>query len=110
MRATASFAREDRVISLTATKTPANKKVAKKPKAVKAKKPKAGDKVAAVGAMHATLYVGPGGQVTAVGFSAEDPIDDGVARCLRDKIQAARLDDPLGKMVKASVDLGAADK
>ena len=81
-----------------------------KPCQAKAKKPKAGDKIAAVGAMHATLYIGPGGQVTAVGFSAEDPIDDGVARCLRDKIQAARLDDPLGKMVKASVDLGAADR
>jgi hypothetical protein len=76
----------------------------------KAKKPKAGDKTAAVGAMRATLYVGPGGQVTAVGFAADEPIDDGVAKCLRDKIQAARLDDPLGKMVKASVDLGAADK
>lgn len=81
-----------------------------KPCQGKAKKPKAGDKTAAVSAMRATLYIGPGGQVTAVGFAAEDPIDDGVARCLQGKIQAARLDDPLGKMVKASVDLGATDK
>lgn len=76
----------------------------------KAKRPKPGEKLAQVSAMRATLYIGPGGQVTTVGFSAEDPIDDGVARCLQSKIQAARMDDPLGKMVKASVDLGAAVK
>lgn len=76
----------------------------------KSKRPKPGEKLAQIATMRATLYVGPGGQVTTVGFSAEDPIDDGVARCLQSKIQAARMDDPLGKMVKASVDLGAAVK
>jgi hypothetical protein len=76
----------------------------------KARRPKPGEKLAQVATMRATLYVGPGGQVTTVGFSAEDPIDDGVARCLQSRIQAARMDDPLGKMVKVSVDLGAAAK
>lgn len=76
----------------------------------KAKKPRPGEKHAGVGDIRATLYVGPGGQVTTVGFAADEPIDDAVAKCLQSKIQATRLEDPLGKMVKVSVDLGAAAK
>ena len=73
----------------------------------KGRKPKAGEKSAGVASIRATLYVGPGGQVTSAGFSANDPIDDKVAGCLLDKVLALRLDDPLGKMAKVSYDLGA---
>jgi hypothetical protein len=69
-------------------------------------KPKPGERLAPVGSMRATLYVGPGGKVTSVGFSAEEPIDDKVASCVAQKTKALQLDDPLGKMVKVSYDLG----
>lgn len=68
-------------------------------------KPKAGEHLATVHTMRATLYVGPGGKVTSVGFSAEEPIDDKVASCVAGKVRALQLDDPLGKMVKVSCDL-----
>lgn len=72
------------------------------------RKPHPGEKLAAVSAMRATLYVGPGGKVTSVGFSAEEPIDDKIAGCVANKARAVQLDDPLGKMVKVSYDLGGA--
>ena len=70
------------------------------------RKPRPGERLATVQTMRATLYVGPGGKVTSVGFSAEEPIDDKVASCLQNKVRALQLDDPLGKMVKVSYDLG----
>ena len=71
------------------------------------RKPRPGERLAALSAMRATLYVGPGGKVTSVGFSAEEPIDDKVAHCVAGKARALQLDDPLGKMVKVSYDLGS---
>ena len=70
-------------------------------------KPRPGEHIAPVQAMRLTLYVGPGGKVTSVGFSAEEPIDDKVAHCVAGKARALQLDDPLGKMVKVSYDLGS---
>jgi hypothetical protein len=70
------------------------------------RKPRPGERLATVHTMRATLYVGPGGKVTSVGFSAEEPIDEKVASCVATKARALQLDDPLGKMVKVSCDLG----
>lgn len=70
------------------------------------RKPHPGERLATVGAMRATLYVGPGGKVTSVGFSAEEPIDEKIALCVANKARAVQLADPLGKMVKVSYDLG----
>jgi len=70
-------------------------------------KPRPGEHVAPIQSMRLTLYVGPGGKVTSVGFSAEEPIDDKVAHCVAGKARALQLDDPLGKMVKVSYDLGS---
>lgn len=50
-----------------------------------------------------TLYVGPGGIPTSVGFSAEKPLSDALGTCLRQKIMALHFDDPLGTMAKVSV-------
>ena len=72
------------------------------------RRPHPGEKLAPVSAMRATLYVGPGGKVTSVGFSAEEPIDDKIAGCVANKARAVQLDDPLGKMVKVSYDLSGA--
>ena len=68
-------------------------------------KPKPGEHLATVHSMQATLYIGPGGKVTSVGFSAEEPIDDKLASCVANKVRALQLDDPLGRMVKVSCDL-----
>jgi hypothetical protein len=53
--------------------------------------------------MTMTLYVAPGGKVTSAGFSADAPLDDGLASCLVAKTRTWRLDDPLGKIAKATV-------
>ncbi len=66
------------------------------------RKPKAGERLAAAPNIRATMYVGPGGKVTSVGFSAEEPIDDKLASCVAGKVRALQLEDPLGKMVKVS--------
>ena len=71
------------------------------------RKPRPGERLAPLSAMRATLYVGPGGKVTSVGFSAEEPIDEKLASCVANKARALQLDDPLGKMVKVSYDLGS---
>lgn len=74
----------------------------------KAKKPKPGERFAHVEAMRMTLYVGPGGQVVAAGFSSpKDPLDEGVTACLDTKARSLRLADPLGKIVKVEYSLGA---
>jgi TonB family protein len=52
-----------------------------------------------------TLYVAPGGKITSAGLAADAPIDDGLASCLVGKAQLWRLDDPLGKIAKATVSM-----
>jgi hypothetical protein len=53
-----------------------------------------------------TVYVAPGGKVTSAGVSADAPIDDAFAACLVDKTRLWRLDDPLGRIAKATVQVG----
>jgi TonB family protein len=50
-----------------------------------------------------TVYVAPGGKVTSAGLAADAPLDDAFANCLVGKTRAWRLDDPLGKIAKATV-------
>lgn len=50
-----------------------------------------------------TVYVAPGGKVTSAGLAADAPLDDGFAECLVQRSRAWRLDDPLGKIAKATV-------
>jgi hypothetical protein len=50
-----------------------------------------------------TLWVAPGGKITSAGFAADAPIDDGFASCLVERTRLWRLDDPLGKIAKATV-------
>jgi hypothetical protein len=52
-----------------------------------------------------TLYVAPGGKVPSAGLSADAPLDDAFASCLVDKSRSWRLDDPLGKIAKATVEV-----
>ncbi len=52
-----------------------------------------------------TLYVAPGGKVTSAGLSADSPLDDTFAACLVDKTRAWHLDDPLGRIAKATVEV-----
>jgi hypothetical protein len=54
-------------------------------------------------ALTMTLYVAPGGKVTSTGFAADAPVDDQLAACLVAKTRGWRLDDPLGKIAKATV-------
>ncbi len=72
----------------------------------KAKKPAGNDKRAMAEEMRLTMYVAPGGQVAAVGFSSpKDQLDDGVTACLDTKVRKLRLADPLGKIVKIEYSL-----
>lgn len=57
-------------------------------------------------ALMLTVYVAPGGKVTSAGLSADAPLDDHFANCLVQKTRAWRLDDPLGKIAKATVGVG----
>ena len=50
-----------------------------------------------------TVYVAPGGKVTSAGLAADAPLDDGFAECLVQRSHSWRLDDPLGKIAKATV-------
>jgi len=52
-----------------------------------------------------TVYVAPGGKVTSAGVSADAPLDDAFAACLVDKTRLWRLDDPLGRIAKATVEV-----
>jgi hypothetical protein len=52
-----------------------------------------------------TVYVAPGGKITSAGLAADAPIDDGFGACLVSKAQAWRLEDPLGKIAKATVQM-----
>jgi TonB family protein len=52
-----------------------------------------------------TMYVAPGGKVTSAGLSADAPIDEQLAQCLVAKAQLWRLEDPLGKIAKATAPL-----
>jgi TonB family protein len=49
-----------------------------------------------------TVYVGPGGKIQSAGLAADAPLDDEFANCLVQKTRLWRLEDPLGKMAKAS--------
>jgi hypothetical protein len=55
--------------------------------------------------LQVTLYVAPGGKVTSAGLAADAPIDDGFGACLVERAHAWRLDDPLGKIAKATVQM-----
>jgi hypothetical protein len=50
-----------------------------------------------------TVYVAPGGKVSSAGLSADAPLDDAFASCLVGKTRSWRLDDPLGRIAKATV-------
>lgn len=56
--------------------------------------------------MSMTLYVAPGGKVTSAGFSADAEINDAWAGCLADKSRQWRLDDPMGRIARATVPIG----
>ncbi|MCU1277144.1 MAG: TonB family protein [bacterium] len=49
-----------------------------------------------------TVYVAPGGKIASAGLAADAPLDDAFAVCLVGKTKAWRLDDPLGKIAKAT--------
>jgi hypothetical protein len=50
-----------------------------------------------------TVYVVPGGKVASAGLAADAPIDDQFAACLVERTRGWRLDDPLGRIAKATV-------
>lgn len=50
-----------------------------------------------------TMYVAPGGKVASAGLSADAPLDEAFASCLVGRTRGWRLDDPLGKIAKATV-------
>jgi TonB family protein len=50
-----------------------------------------------------TMYVAPGGKVASAGLSADAPLDDAFASCLVSRTRMWRLDDPLGRIAKATV-------
>jgi len=52
-----------------------------------------------------TVYVMPGGKIASAGLAADAPLDDAFANCLVQKTKAWRLDDPLGKIAKATVEV-----
>jgi TonB family protein len=54
-------------------------------------------------ALAMTVYVAPGGKVASAGLSADAPLDDAFASCLVGRTRAWRLDDPLGKIAKATI-------
>ncbi len=54
-------------------------------------------------ALSMTVYVAPGGKIASAGLAADAPLDDAFAECLVGKTKAWRLDDPLGKIAKATV-------
>jgi hypothetical protein len=56
-----------------------------------------------------TVYVAPGGKVTSAGFHADAPLDDTFAMCLIEKCRTWRVDDPLGRIAKATVGVGTVD-
>jgi TonB family protein len=53
-------------------------------------------------AVSMTVYVGPGGKVASAGLSADAPLDDEFAACLVERTHSWRLDDPLGRIAKAT--------
>jgi hypothetical protein len=53
-------------------------------------------------ALSMTVYVTPGGKIASAGLAADAPLDDAFAACLVGKSKLWRLDDPLGKIAKAS--------
>jgi hypothetical protein len=56
-------------------------------------------------ALSMTVYVAPGGKIASAGLAADAPLDDDFASCLVQKTKAWRLDDPLGKIAKATVEV-----
>jgi hypothetical protein len=49
-----------------------------------------------------TLYLGPGGKATSVGFSSPDSIDDAFADCVVSRVRTWKFTDPLGVATRAS--------
>ncbi|HEY2745428.1 MAG TPA: AgmX/PglI C-terminal domain-containing protein [Polyangia bacterium] len=56
-------------------------------------------------ALSMTVYVAPGGKIASAGLAADAPLDDAFANCLVQKTKGWRLDDPLGKIAKATVEV-----
>lgn len=54
-------------------------------------------------ALSMTVYVAPGGKIASAGLAADAPLDDAFGECLVGKTKSWRLDDPLGKIAKATV-------
>lgn len=79
--------------------------LAKKKAALHACQGKAKAGTATLDALRMTLYIGPGGAPTSVGFAAEAPQDAKVTKCLADKLLSLQFDDPLGQMVKVDYPL-----
>jgi len=52
-----------------------------------------------------TVYVAPGGKVASAGLSADAPLDDAFDTCLVEKSRLWHLDDPLGRIAKASAEV-----
>lgn len=50
-----------------------------------------------------TLWVAPGGKITSAGVAADAPLDEQFASCVTGRARLWRLDDPLGKIAKATV-------
>ena len=50
-----------------------------------------------------TLYIGPGGKVSSMGFAAEGPLDEAFASCLYDRSKTWKLDDPRSQIAKATI-------
>jgi hypothetical protein len=53
-----------------------------------------------------TVYVAPGGKVASAGLAGDAPLDEKFASCLVDKTRTWRLDDPLGRIAKATAAVG----
>jgi hypothetical protein len=49
-----------------------------------------------------TIYLGPGGKATSVGFSSQDSIDDAFADCVVARVRTWKFTDPLGVATRAS--------
>jgi hypothetical protein len=52
-----------------------------------------------------TVYVAPGGKLTSAGFHADAPLDEAFAACLLEKSRTWKVDDPLGRIAKATVQI-----
>lgn len=50
-----------------------------------------------------TIYIGPGGRILSAGLAADAPVPEPIASCLVEKARLIRVDDPLGRVAKATI-------